>query len=56
MSSFVYTIKSKNKVNVSHIAESLGGGGHIKAAGLKIIGSSLEQAKAKITDAIEKEI
>lgn len=50
------SLRSKDKVDVRHVAEALGGGGHIKAAGLKIIGSSLEQAKAKIINAIEKEI
>ena len=50
------SLRSKDKVDVRHVAEALGGGGHIKAAGLKLTGSSLEQAKAKIINAIEKEI
>ena len=38
------------------IAESLGGGGHIKAAGLKLKNVSLETAKEKILKAIEREL
>jgi len=50
------SLRSKNKVDVRRVAEPLGGGGHIKASGLKLKGSSLDQAKAIIINGIEKEI
>jgi phosphoesterase RecJ-like protein len=50
------SLRSKDKFDVRHIAEALGGGGHIKAAGLKLTGNSLHQAKAKIINEIEKEM
>ncbi|NLK95665.1 MAG: bifunctional oligoribonuclease/PAP phosphatase NrnA [Clostridiales bacterium] len=50
------SLRSKNKVDVRRIAEALGGGGHIKAAGLKLTNNSLEEAKEKIINEIEKEI
>jgi phosphoesterase RecJ-like protein len=48
------SLRSKNKVDVRRVAESLGGGGHIKASGLKLKGSSLEEAKEAIIKNIEK--
>jgi len=48
------SLRSKDKVDVRLIAETLGGGGHIKASGLKLKGSSLDAAKVAIIKAIEK--
>ena len=50
------SLRSKNDFDVRKIAEIFGGGGHIKASGLKIMNVSLEEAKEKILDAIGKEI
>jgi len=50
------SLRSKDKVDVRRVAEALGGGGHIKASGLKLKASSLDQAKAIIINGIEKEI
>ena len=50
------SFRSKNDVDARKIAESLGGGGHIKAAGLKLKNVSLETAKEKILKAIEREL
>ena len=50
------SLRSKNDFDVRKIAETFGGGGHIKASGLKIMNVSLEEAKEKILDAIGKEI
>ena len=50
------SLRSKNDFDVRKIAEIFGGGGHIKAAGLKIKDVSLKEAKEKILEAIGKEI
>lgn len=50
------SLRSKDLVDVRKIAEALGGGGHVKAAGLKINGLSLEEGKVKILDEVIKEI
>lgn len=50
------SLRSKDDVDVRKIAESLGGGGHIKAAGLKIKNVSLEEAKKQILEEISKEL
>lgn len=50
------SLRSKNDFDVSKIAEYFGGGGHTKAAGLKILGSTLEEAKNEILKEIEKEM
>ena len=50
------SLRSKNDVDVSKIAEAFGGGGHVKAAGLKIKEISLEEAKKKILEEISKEL
>lgn len=50
------SLRSKNDVDVSKIAEAFGGGGHVKAAGLKIKECFLEEAKKKILEEISKEL
>lgn len=49
------SLRSNNYVNVSDVALLFNGGGHIKAAGCDITGT-LEQAKEKIVNAVEKNI
>ena len=48
------SLRSKADFDVRKVAEALGGGGHIKAAGLKLKGASLSQAKEKILNEIAK--
>lgn len=50
------SLRSKNYIDVRKIAGIFGGGGHIRAAGLKIEAVSLEEAKNKILKEIEKEL
>lgn len=50
------SLRSKNDLDVRKIAEKLGGGGHAKAAGITLNGISLEEAKDKILEEIEKEL
>ncbi len=49
------SLRSKNYVDVSKIAQSFNGGGHIRAAGLTIY-SSIEDAKKKIVEAVVKAV
>ncbi len=48
------SFRSKHRVDVAKIAESLGGGGHARAAGAFILGS-LDQAKIKVFGVLSKE-
>ncbi|GAA0085380.1 bifunctional oligoribonuclease/PAP phosphatase NrnA [Clostridium sp. CTA-7] len=50
------SLRSKNNFDVRNIAEKLGGGGHVKAAGITLKGIKLEEAKDKILEEIEKEL
>lgn len=50
------SLRSKNACDVRKIAEKLGGGGHIKAAGITLKNLSLEEAIEKILIEVEKEI
>lgn len=50
------SLRSKNHIDVRKIAEIFGGGGHIRAAGLKIQDVSLEVARNMILKEIEKEL
>ncbi|MDS0524885.1 bifunctional oligoribonuclease/PAP phosphatase NrnA [Clostridium sp. SHJSY1] len=50
------SLRSKNDVDVRRIAEVFGGGGHVKASGLKVSGVSIEEANSQIIKEIEKEI
>jgi len=47
--------RSKEKINVSKIAKSLGGGGHIRAAGC-IIAGKLHDVKKKVIDKVLRSI
>lgn len=49
------SLRSKSYVDVSKIAQSFGGGGHIRAAGCTIY-DSVENAKKKVMDAVLKTI
>lgn len=49
------SLRSKNYVNVSKIAQSFNGGGHIRAAGCTIY-DTVENAKEKVLKAVLKEI
>ncbi len=53
--SYKISMRSANDVNVSDICASLGGGGHVKAAGCLIHGT-LDEVKVKIIEAVEKGI
>lgn len=46
------SMRSANDVNVSAICQTLGGGGHVKAAGCLVKGT-LDEAKAKIVEAVK---
>ena len=46
------SLRSKGTVDVARFAETLGGGGHARASGLKLDGMSLEQAKGRVVKAL----
>ena len=48
------SLRSKNDFDVRKIADKLGGGGHVKAAGIMLKGLTLDKAKDKILEEIEK--
>lgn len=50
------SLRSKSKVDVRKVAECLGGGGHIRAAGASIKGKSLEEAKHIILQLLKEEL
>ena len=50
------SLRSKDKIDVRKIAEIFGGGGHVKAAGIKITNISLEEARFEILNEIQKEL
>ncbi|MDO5560441.1 MAG: bifunctional oligoribonuclease/PAP phosphatase NrnA [Oscillospiraceae bacterium] len=45
------SMRSANSINVSHICQYLGGGGHVKAAGC-IVKGTYEQARQQVLDAV----
>ena len=47
------SFRSADKVNVSEICETLGGGGHAKASGCNLFGN-LEDIKKQLVEAVEK--
>lgn len=49
------SLRSKNYVDVSEIAKSFGGGGHVRAAGCTI-NDSIENAKKRVLEAVLKSI
>lgn len=48
------SLRSKTDFDVRKIAEDLGGGGHIKAAGITLKGSRIDEVKGKILEKIEE--
>lgn len=48
------SLRSKNNFDVREIAESLGGGGHVKAAGITLKNISLKEAEEKVLKEIGK--
>ncbi|WP_125153728.1 DHH family phosphoesterase [Clostridium rectalis] len=50
------SLRSKSKVDVRKIAETIGGGGHIRAAGAKVHNKSLEEVKNIVIKLIKKEL
>ncbi|ASW42914.1 DHH family phosphoesterase [Clostridium isatidis] len=48
------SLRSKNNFDVRKIAENLGGGGHVKAAGITLKNINLEEAEDKVFNEIEK--
>ena len=53
--SYKISMRSANEVNVSDIYASLGGGGHVKAAGCLLYGT-IDEVKRKIVDAVAEGI
>lgn len=49
------SLRSKNLINVSNVAEVFGGGGHKRAAGFEIFGT-LEEVEEKVISVIKKEL
>ena len=47
------SLRSKNDADVSRLAERFGGGGHVRAAGIRMSGS-LEEATRKVVEAAEE--
>ena len=50
------SLRAKSYVDVRKIAEVFGGGGHIRASGIKIRNMSMEEAKYEILNEIQKEL
>lgn len=50
------SLRAKSYVDVRKIAEIFGGGGHIRASGIKIKNMSMEEAKYEILNEIQKEL
>lgn len=50
------SLRSKNIVDVRKVAEHFGGGGHVRASGISLKDTSIENVKQKIIDTIEKEL
>ncbi|GAA0723058.1 bifunctional oligoribonuclease/PAP phosphatase NrnA [Clostridium malenominatum] len=50
------SLRSKSQVDVRKVAESIGGGGHIRAAGASIKGKSLEEVKELLIQLVENEL
>lgn len=46
------SLRSKGKVDVARFAETFGGGGHARAAGLKLEGMTLEVARGRVVSAL----
>jgi bifunctional oligoribonuclease and PAP phosphatase NrnA len=50
------SLRSKNIVDVRKVAECFGGGGHIRASGISLKSTSIENVKRDIINTIEKEL
>lgn len=50
------SLRAKSYVDVRRIAEIFGGGGHVRASGIKIKNISMEEAKYEILNEIQKEL
>ncbi len=50
------SLRAKSYVDVRKIAEVFGGGGHIRASGIKMKNMSMEEAKYEILNEIQKEL
>ena len=50
------SLRAKSYVDVRKIAEIFGGGGHVRASGIKIKNISMEEAKYEILNEIQKEL
>jgi len=50
------SLRSKSNVNVAKIAESFGGGGHIRAAGCRVKDVTRDKLKEQLLDKISKEL
>ena len=48
------SLRSKGAVDVARFAETLGGGGHARASGLKLDGASLEQGRGRVVKAMSE--
>jgi phosphoesterase RecJ-like protein len=46
------SLRSKGQVDVARFAETFGGGGHARAAGLKFDGATMQQAHDKVVEAL----
>lgn len=49
-------LRSKGRVDVSAIAQKLGGGGHARAAGFKVMGGKIETVKKNLIAAVKAEV
>ena len=47
-------LRSRNKIDVSAIAQQFGGGGHARAAGFKIIGKPVNQVAKDLAEVVQK--
>src|SRR5687768_2028512 len=50
------SLRSKGQVDVARFAEKFGGGGHARAAGLKVDGKSFQQAHDEVVSAMVREM
>ncbi|MCH5138902.1 bifunctional oligoribonuclease/PAP phosphatase NrnA, partial [Clostridiaceae bacterium UIB06] len=50
------SLRSKTKVDVRKIAEVFGGGGHIRASGMKLENKTIEEAKELIVSELKKSL
>jgi phosphoesterase RecJ-like protein len=50
------SLRAIGDVNVATIAEQLGGGGHVRAAGFRLLNATLAEAKEKVLQAIRSQI